>query len=720
MMTELEILVDKVYQHATTAKEVTARLTGTSISRIDSSDGKPLAKVVEALHDCGNSIQKALDWYYQQVEQAANDEEQDFVTAAATVAASADALSPRNVQEVALDEIPSPTAGNSNSTRRPPRLVRANAGVYDETDDAQNSPTSRQSVEVDPYPSRVALETVNHLMFVIHGIGEHADFKDGHWNNDEPQNQRQGHSGKSRLLRDLFRTMRETYLSEEIPLALDIQSVEWHEQVHATGVDAIFDDVSPDGSQKLRQFNKHAFMDLLYYASPTFGQLVVSHVTAQLNAKYQRFLAQHPGWSGHVSIFAHSLGSVIAYDILTHERDQVSANGISFPGLDFPVEFFFAAGSPVPIMALSRGHVGHNISSSSSFLKGFPRPQCAHYFNFIQPSDPISYRVEPLLMENAPSPAALPLVDMYPKQSFAEMIAMIDHLSTRVDLYTKRQGREGTMLELAYAPLSHKSYWSSPELVLFVLAQLCHPVTDILQRYTAAEKPLPSLLPRRFVRFTPHKKMTLATKALVRDPSTATWHAQTVLLGSKHLYNVAAIRDLACTKQWSIPITPQTIVAATDETSFKVTTDGASAILSASTEILRDEWINAIQQRIAAKTKGGNGGVCVDGLELPPGRSIDYFGAVKTSMLTYGWSKPKWVVLTKTQLTCFDACPVVERWWQFAVTTVFVQQAHFQFRFVSPDGTAFMFRLSDLATFNKWMVAIQDSKHCNMTIEDHA
>lgn len=50
------------------------------------------------------------------------------------------------------------------------------------------------------------------------------------------------------------------------------------------------------------------------------------------------------GWDGKVSIFAHSLGSLIAYDLLTHEAGELGPNGVRFPGLDFDVDVFFGVG----------------------------------------------------------------------------------------------------------------------------------------------------------------------------------------------------------------------------------------------------------------------------------------------------------------------------------------------------------------------------------------
>jgi phospholipase DDHD1 len=36
-------------------------------------------------------------------------------------------------------------------------------------------------------------------------------------------------------------------------------------------------------------------MDVLYYLSPRYGQLIVDSVTQQLNDKYRIFMNEHPG-----------------------------------------------------------------------------------------------------------------------------------------------------------------------------------------------------------------------------------------------------------------------------------------------------------------------------------------------------------------------------------------------------------------------------------------
>lgn len=92
---------------------------------------------------------------------------------------------------------------------------------------------------------QLRLSPINHLVFVIHGIGQHIDFKEGElksWNGQA------GLDGGNHSFRDLYRTMLET-MFRDIPVALEMQSIEWHEDLHEpTGLDNIFDLICPEGS----------------------------------------------------------------------------------------------------------------------------------------------------------------------------------------------------------------------------------------------------------------------------------------------------------------------------------------------------------------------------------------------------------------------------------------------------------------------------------------
>jgi len=65
--------------------------------------------------------------------------------------------------------------------------------------------------------------------------------------------------------------------------------------------------------------------------SPIYCQHIIDSVSSQLNQLYMKFLKRNPGYSGKVSLYGHSLGSVLTYDILCHQES------LSAP---FPADFF--------------------------------------------------------------------------------------------------------------------------------------------------------------------------------------------------------------------------------------------------------------------------------------------------------------------------------------------------------------------------------------------
>ncbi|KAF0700367.1 hypothetical protein As57867_009081, partial [Aphanomyces stellatus] len=447
---EFDILVAEIEACAATAKKASCVMLGASGDDQVSVLRSKLVGATQSLEACSTAVQTALAFLGENMNGKGFEAFED-VTDESDAAKADDGIA---------DESITPSADGIES-------APTSTGVYPSEDEVVSQ--SHAPIDHSALTPEVQVETLNHLMFVIHGIGEHADFTDGHWDKTPTL------EGEYPVFQDLFRTTRDAYF-KEIPLALEIQSIEWHAELHATGVDPVFDMIAPEGSEKIRQFNKRAFMDLLYYTAPKFSQLIVTSVTSQLNAKYKRFLELHPGWTGQVSIFSHSLGTIIAYDILTHDAGDVSAIGVTFPGLDFPVENLFCAGSPVPVMVLSRGDV--NLSTDGRFTEGIKAPKVNHYYNLFHPLDPIAYRVEPLLHANTSDLPAVQLVaaDTLKTKSFGQIVELYDAVAspTRQDFVLRRQQREGP-IELAYAPFSHSSYWTSQDVVLFTLLQVCRP-----------------------------------------------------------------------------------------------------------------------------------------------------------------------------------------------------------------------------------------------------
>ncbi|KAF1315697.1 Phospholipase, partial [Globisporangium splendens] len=597
---------------------------------------------------------------------------------------------------------------------------------------------------IDELPTTLRLSPINHLVFIIHGIGQHIDFKEGElksWNGET------GLDGGNHAFRDLYRTMLET-MFRDIPVALEMQSIEWHEDLHEpTGLDSVFDLICPEGSTGIREFNKETLMDVLYYLSPRYGQLVVDAVTQQLNQKYHVFMEEHPDWDGKVSIFAHSLGSVITYDLLTHNAGEQSPNGVVFPGIEFEVENFFGAGSPVPVFILSRGDL--NIQDGN-FTPGIKMPNCKRYFNIFHPIDPIAYRVEPLIQQEMHDKPPVQLIQAHAvrhlnfgkiQEMWESMTAPVHGFPYRLDYVMKRRKREQGMMEIAFAAASHSAYWMSEDVVLFTIMQICQPVVEKLHRYMMARKPLPILM-RNIVELTPHTKVLMSANASIRDRCTGFTHDRVVLMEKERLFILPRVHEVACRRKWRIRLN-QSAKATYGDDSFMlkiVSTEQSipplsgsvsparpptpasgytmTYLLKAPTTRVRDEWLNLINQTIARNSYGLADGTPYssreqfDMAELPHGLCMDYFGAQKAGYLQEkalkgwyeGWNN-RWIVLQDGYISCYESSPRLEFSSQFKIrkARIFCYETGYLFRVVSRRGTSIEMRVKDQHSFNLWL-----------------
>eukprot|EP00741_Cyanophora_paradoxa_P007083 tig00001086_g6854.t1 len=242
----------------------------------------------------------------------------------------------------------------------------------------------------------------NHLVIVVHGIGSQQWTAKGK-NNEQIE----GSFIRDNLTK--MRTNRDVLLKSHFPERLHgvdvaFETVEWHSRLHDLhGVDKIMQEITLPFAQRFRMFLNDTFLDVLYYMSPTYEQVIISEVTALLNGTYRDFMGRHPDFDGPVSVFGHSLGSVISYDILRHqpgyghvpdgaaeaEPEPLAAGGrpLRYPRLDFRVSNLFCAGSPLAVFLTLRGAP----RGRSMLLRGCP------IYNIFHPHDPVAYRLEPLL-----------------------------------------------------------------------------------------------------------------------------------------------------------------------------------------------------------------------------------------------------------------------------------------------------------------------------------
>jgi hypothetical protein len=189
-------------------------------------------------------------------------------------------------------------------------------------------------------------------------------------------------------------------------------------------------------------------------------------VLKESNRIYKLFKERNPEFKGKVHILGHSLGSAIMFDILCRQKETVSVTESPrnplriWPasqdryesrepkevGFEFEVEDFYALGSPIGLFQMLKGRTvsarNHHPNalpsesplnpeymedpflsapSSQSYanqrvspVTGLPfsvsSPKVGQLFNIFHPSDPIAYRMEPLIspVMTTLKPQALP------------------------------------------------------------------------------------------------------------------------------------------------------------------------------------------------------------------------------------------------------------------------------------------------------------------------
>lgn len=202
-------------------------------------------------------------------------------------------------------------------------------------------------------------------------------------------------------------------------------------------------DITLDSVPAVRNLISDLAMDVLLYQS-AYCEHIASIVQQECNRILKLFKERNPSFNGSVSLCGHSLGSAILFDILCRQSDETKApeqrsSGVQ-PGttprprgeypLDFDCEEFFCLGSPIALFQMLKGktisgrdplgaqsiknpldvegnsdsvnvppqashsNVGGEMNERSTIVSS---PKCQQLYNIFHPSDPVSYRIEPLI-----------------------------------------------------------------------------------------------------------------------------------------------------------------------------------------------------------------------------------------------------------------------------------------------------------------------------------
>ncbi|KAI3322439.1 DDHD domain-containing protein [Xylariaceae sp. AK1471] len=219
------------------------------------------------------------------------------------------------------------------------------------------------------------------------------------------------------------------------------------------------EDITIEGMAFARSLISDLALDVLLYQS-AYREQITEIVLKESNRIYKLFLERNPEFKGKIHIIGHSLGSAIMFDILCRQKEPAKSieplrNPLRFwptqdhfepsrnskdLSFDFNVEDLYCLGSPVGLFQMLKGrtiaarhqpnsapsesplsteYVEDSFLSSSSTpgqstITGLPlsvsSPKVSQLFNIFHPSDPIAYRLEPLVSPAMSSlkPQALP------------------------------------------------------------------------------------------------------------------------------------------------------------------------------------------------------------------------------------------------------------------------------------------------------------------------
>ncbi|KAK1990472.1 DDHD domain-containing protein [Colletotrichum falcatum] len=211
------------------------------------------------------------------------------------------------------------------------------------------------------------------------------------------------------------------------------------------------EDITIEGVAFARSLISDLALDVLLYQS-AYREQISEIVLKESNRIYKLFLERNPEFKGKVHIIGHSLGSAIMFDILCRQRERSKGpesprNSLRFwPSQDkaqgsrdreanelrfeFDVEDFYCLGSPVGLFQMLKGRTisarrlagtrpsesplnpdlmddpflattpstpVHRISAITGLPYSVSSPKASQLFNIFHPSDPVSYRLEPLI-----------------------------------------------------------------------------------------------------------------------------------------------------------------------------------------------------------------------------------------------------------------------------------------------------------------------------------
>uniref|UniRef100_A0A5K3EY82 DDHD domain-containing protein n=1 Tax=Mesocestoides corti TaxID=53468 RepID=A0A5K3EY82_MESCO len=156
---------------------------------------------------------------------------------------------------------------------------------------------------------------IEHVVFVVHGIGSIYNMRG---------------EGLIECVNDMRKTatsLLASHFADAKKGRVEFLPVRWHSSLHSetTGINNQLKRVTLRSIPKLRNYTNGTLTDILFYTSPKYCQHIIDTVASTIKHLRQLFLRRNPDFTGDFSVAGHSLGSVIVFDLLAHQRRTPSS-----------------------------------------------------------------------------------------------------------------------------------------------------------------------------------------------------------------------------------------------------------------------------------------------------------------------------------------------------------------------------------------------------------
>ncbi|KAL2011132.1 hypothetical protein VTN00DRAFT_3850 [Thermoascus crustaceus] len=296
-------------------------------------------------------------------------------------------------------------------------------------------------------------------------------------------------------------------------------------------------DITPDSIPAIRNLISDVMLDIPYYLSHHKAKMIQA-VVKEANRVYRLWCKNNPGFqeNGRVHLIAHSLGSVMAIDILSHQPTKLphfdfSTESVHNDVFEFDTKNLFVCGSPAGFfLLLNRANLLPRRGRDKPGREGEDRQRgiageadtygCLaidNLYNIMHTTDPIAYRLNAAVdsdLAESLKPAAIPSSSTSWFPSFGSVFrwssshtrstslsttapTMISKLPSNVEMETHDFTREeiaekrmlllndngqidyyltggGGPLNIQYLNMlsAHSSYWTLSDFIRFVVVEI--------------------------------------------------------------------------------------------------------------------------------------------------------------------------------------------------------------------------------------------------------